>query len=77
MKFDLTAEQLVDKFINVTRNRFEHDAMSYRRAKVCAKMAVEMVLDAMEVHISPRIQSVQIEINQQVYNKLKQELEKL
>jgi hypothetical protein len=77
MKFDLTAEQLVDKFINVTRNRFEHDAMSYRRAKVCAKMAVEMVLDAMEVHISPSIQSVQIEINQQVYNKLKQELEKL
>lgn len=77
MKFNLTAEQLIDKFINVTRNRFEHDAMSYRRAKVCAKMAVEMVLDAMEIHISPKRQDIQIEINQQVYNKLKEELEKL
>jgi hypothetical protein len=51
--------------------------MSYRRAKVCAKMAVEMVLDAMEIHISPKRQDIQIEINQQVYNKLKEELEKL
>lgn len=77
MKHVVTAEQLVDAFINRTRNRFEKEAMSYRRAKVCAQIAVDMVLDAMEIYIIPKRQDIQIFINKSHYNKLKEELEKL
>lgn len=77
MKHVLTAEQLVDAFINRTRNRFEKEAMSHRRAKVCAQIAVDMVLDAMEIYIIPKRQDIQIFINKSHYNKLKEELEKL
>ena len=77
MKDVLTAEQLVDAFINRTRNRFEREAMSHRRAKICAKIAVNLVLDAMEVHISPKSLVIQIEINKFHYERLKEQLEKL
>lgn len=77
MKDFLTAEQLVDAFINRTRNRFEREAMSYRRAKICAQIAVNMALDTMEIYIRPKRQDIQIDINKSYLNKLKEELEKL
>lgn len=34
------AEELIDRFIQETRNRFESKSMSYRRAKQCALISI-------------------------------------
>jgi hypothetical protein len=67
------AEKLVDSFINRTRNRFERDAMSYRRAKVCALIAVDeisWILNELDHHND-------VESEMYFYNEVKQEIEKL
>jgi hypothetical protein len=39
------ALDLVDRFIQQTRNRFDKESMSYRRAKMCALITVDEVLE--------------------------------
>lgn len=66
------ANYLVDAFINRTRNRFEREALSYRRAKVCALIAVYEI-------ISSHLLSDKIFDTHPVdyWNEVKQEIEKL
>ena len=40
-----TAEQLIDTFIQSTRNRLEKQSMSYRRAKTCATIHCLKVIE--------------------------------
>ena len=37
------ANELVDRFIQGTRNKYEKDSLSYRRAKQCASIAVDEI----------------------------------
>lgn len=44
------ANYLVDAFINRTRNRFESESLSYRRAKVCALITLLEIIKVVKVY---------------------------
>ncbi len=64
------AEELIDSFINRTRNRFEHDSMSYRRAKLCAFITLLEIIKVVSLYNDTQAEYT-------YWREVKQEIEKL
>jgi hypothetical protein len=66
------AKELVDRFIQQTRNKWEK-SMSYRRAKDCALIAIQMSIEELDDY--NRHGGLQSRIN--FWQEVKKEIEKL
>jgi hypothetical protein len=72
------AEQLVDRFMAIKSMKLsDYSLIYYPFAKQCALIAVDFALSQLDVKISPPRLDIQVELNKQNLNKLKQEIEKL
>jgi hypothetical protein len=69
------AKELFDKFYSAIPN--DEMGENYNSAKQCALIAVDFALSQLEVKIRPPRLDIQIVLNEQNLNKLKQEIEKL
>ena len=64
------ANYLVDDFINRTRNRFERESLSYRRAKVCALITLLEIIKVVKVYNDTQAEYT-------YWEEVKEEIEKL
>jgi hypothetical protein len=67
-------QKLVDHFDSILMNEISDEFVRKYTSRDCAMVAINLVLDAFEVKISPKILTIQIELNKNYFNELKQAL---
>jgi hypothetical protein len=70
-------QKLVDHFDSILMDHISDEFARKYTSRDCAMVAINLTLDALEVKIRPKILGIQVQLNKDYFNELKQALKNL
>jgi hypothetical protein len=70
-------QKLVDHFDSILMNEISDEFARKYTSRDCAMVAINLVLDTLEVKIRPKILDIHVQLNKDYFNELKQALRNL
>jgi hypothetical protein len=70
-------QKLVDHFDSILMNEISDEFVRKYTSRDCAMVAINLVLDSLEVKIRPKILHIHVQLNKDYFNELKQALRNL